>query len=75
MLEHAIRILAESAVVRPPGRLHIGHAPRLRAEHAEQRLRVRGAGADLEVERLLQQTPVRRPEGGQFEDEVLKRHA
>ena len=31
--------------------------------------------ADFEVERLLQQTPVRRPEGGEFEDEVLKRHA
>jgi hypothetical protein len=34
-----------------------------------------GAGADLEIERLLQQAAVRGPEGREFEDEILKRHA
>jgi hypothetical protein len=33
------------------------------------------AGADFEIERLLQQAAVRGPEGGEFEDEILKRHA
>src|SRR6185295_19017141 len=75
MLEHAVRILPEPTVVGPPRRLHVRHAPRLRTEHAQQRLRMRGAGADLEVERLLQHAPVRGPEGGEFEDEILKSHA
>ena len=43
-------------------------------EHAEERLGVHRAGADLDVERLLQHTPARRPELRELEDEVLKRH-
>ena len=74
VLEQPVRVLAEPAVVGPPRRLHVGDAPRLRAEHAEQRLGMRGAGADFEVERLLQQAAVRRPERRQLEDEILKRH-
>jgi hypothetical protein len=58
VLEEAIRILPEAAVVRSPRRLHVGDAPGLRSEHAEERLRMRCAGADFEVERLLQQAPV-----------------
>jgi hypothetical protein len=58
VLEQAIRILAKAAVVGPPRRLDVGHAPRTRAEHAEQRFRVGRARADLEVERLLNQTAV-----------------
>jgi hypothetical protein len=36
---------------------------------------MRRPGAHLEVERLLQQAAVRCPEGGEFEDEILKRHS
>ncbi len=75
VLEQAVGVLAEAAVVGTPRRLHVGHAPRLGPEHAEERLGVRGAGADLEVERLLQQAPVRGPERRQLENEVLKGHA
>src|SRR5437868_15285841 len=35
---------------------------------------MRGAGADLEIERLLQQAAMRGPEGGQLENEILKSH-
>ena len=69
------RVLAEPAVVGPTRRLHIGHAPRLGTEHAEEGFRMRRPGADLEVERLLQQAPVRGPVRGQLEDEVLEGHA
>ena len=75
VLEQPVRVLAEPAVVGPPRRLHVGDAPRLRPEHAEERLRVRGAGAHFEIERLLQQAAVRGPERRQLEDEVLKGHA
>ena len=75
VLEQAVRVLAEAAVVGPARRLHVGDAPRLGPEHAEQRLGMRGAGADLEVERLLQQAAVRGPERRQLEDEVLEGHA
>ena len=75
MLEQPVRVLSEAAVVGPARRLDVGHAPRLRPEHAEQRLGMRGAGADFEIERLLQQAAVRRPERRQLENEVLKRHA
>ena len=74
VLEQAIRILAEAAVVGTPRRLHVGHAPRPRAEHAKQRFRMRGAGADFEIERLLDQAAARRPERRQFENEVLEGH-
>ena len=74
MLEQPVRILAEAAVVGPPRRLHVGDVPGLRAEHAEQRLGMRGAGADLEVERLLDQAAARGPERGQLENEVLEGH-
>ena len=72
VLEQAIGVLAEPAVIGPPRRLHVRDVPVRGAEHAEQRLRIRGAGADFEVERLLQEAPVRRPELRQPENEVLK---
>ena len=74
VLEEAIRILAEAAVVGPPRRLHVGDLPVFGSEDAEERLGMRRAGADLEVERLLDQAAARRPEGGQLEDEVLEGH-
>src|SRR3954454_17590748 len=75
MLEQAVRVLTEAAVVGPTRRLHVGDAPRFGAEHAEERLGVGGAGTDLQIERLLEQTPVRGPEGRELENQILKRHA
>src|SRR5262249_17048759 len=74
MLEQAIGILAEAAVGRTPRRLHVGDAPMRRAKHAEKRLRVHRAGADFDVERLLQGTPARSPELRQLQNEILKSH-
>jgi hypothetical protein len=56
VLEQPVRVLAEAAVGRPPGRLHVGDAPVGRAEHAQERLRVHRAGAHLDVEGLLEET-------------------
>src|SRR6185436_17248504 len=72
VLEQAVRVLAEASVVGPARRLHVRHAPRLGTEDAEERFGVRGAGADFEVERLLQQAALRGPERRQLEYEVLK---
>src|SRR5882672_4017687 len=74
MLEHAIRILSEPAIVGAPGRLHVGDAPRFRTEHPQKRLGMRRPGADLQIERLLDDAPLRRPECGQLENEVLEGH-
>ena len=74
VLEDAIRVLAEAPVIGPARRLDVGDVPRLRPEHAQQRLGMRRAGANLEVERLLNDASLRRPEGGQFEDEILEGH-
>ena len=62
VLEQPIRVLAEPPVVGPPRRLDVGDAPVLRAEHAEQRLGMRRAGADFEVERLLEDAALGGPE-------------
>ena len=74
VLEQAIRVLPEAAIVGPARRLDVGDAPGPRAEHAQQRFRMRRAGADFEVERLLNEAAARRPERREFEDEVLKGH-
>ena len=74
VLEEAVRVLAEPPVVGPPRRLDVGDVPVARPEHAQRRLRVGGAGADLEIERLLDQAALRGPELREREDEILKRH-
>ena len=74
VLEQTVRVLAEAAVSRTPRRLDVRDVPVRRSEHAQKRLRVHRAGADLDVERLLQRTPPRRPELGQLEDQALERH-
>ena len=74
MFEDAIRILSKPPVVRAARRLHVGHVPRLGPEHAQQRLGMRSAGTHLEVERLLNDASLRRPEGAQFQDEILEGH-
>ena len=75
MLEQAVRVLPESAVVRTPGGLDVGHAPRFRPEDAEEGFWMRRPRPDLEIEWLLQQAPVRGPEGREFENEILKRQS
>src|SRR5918996_3026659 len=75
VLEEPVRILSESPVVGPPRRLHVADAPRLRTKHTEQRFGMGGPGPDFQVERLLQQAPVRGPERREFENEVLEGHA
>ena len=74
VFEDPIRILSEAAVIGAPRRLHVRHVPRLRPEDAQQRFRMRRAGANLEVERLLNDASLRRPEGAHFEDEILEGH-
>src|SRR5438067_13403630 len=45
-----------------------------RTKHAKKRLRVHRAGADLDVERLLQRAAARYPEFRQLQDQILKGH-
>ena len=73
VLEQPIRILAEPSVVGTPRGLDVGDAPVLRAEHAEQRLGMGRAGADFEIERLLEDAALGGPELRQLEDEILER--
>ena len=49
----AIRIVAETAVVGPDAGFDVHHVPRFRAENAQNRGGVHGAGADLHVIGLL----------------------
>jgi hypothetical protein len=65
-LEDAVRILAEAPVCRPARRLHVRDVPRFRPERPQQRFRMRRARTDLEVERLLNDASLRRPESGKF---------
>src|SRR5579864_1321317 len=74
VLEEAIGIFTEAAIRRPPGRLDIGHVPRLAPKHSQEGLRVHRAGADLEIEGLLDEAALRGPVVRQFEDEFLKGH-
>src|SRR5687768_3428219 len=74
VFEDPIRILPEAAIIRATRRLHVRHVPRLRAQNAQQRLRMRGAGANLEIQRLLDDASLRGPEGAHFEDEILEGH-
>ena len=57
------------------GRLYVAHPPGLGPQDTEQRFRVGRAGTDFEVERLLQEAAVRRPECRQLENEILEGHA
>src|SRR5581483_9585328 len=74
VLEQPVRIFAEAAVGGPPRRLHVRDVPVRRPEHPQERLRVHRAGADLDVERLLQRAAARGPEFRQLQNQVLKRH-
>jgi len=53
---HPVGILAVATVRRPSGRLDIGSAPRLGPEHAKKGGGMKGAGSDLEVIGLMNDT-------------------
>ena len=72
VLEQSVRVLAEAAVSGTARRLHVRDVPMRGSEHAQKRLRMHGAGADLDVERLLQRAPARGPEIRQLQNEILK---
>ena len=61
VLEQAVRVLAKTPVVGASRRLHVGDVPMRRTEHAQQRLGMRGAGADFEVQGLLNQAAIGSP--------------
>ena len=71
----AVRVLAVAAVGRTPRELDERRVPRLGAEHAQERGRVERAGADLDVDGLLDDTAALGPEPAEREDEVLQVHA
>jgi len=71
VLEQAVRVLAETPVGRPPRRLHVGDAPVLGPEHPQERLRMHGPGAHLDVEGLLKEAAAGRPEFRELEDQLL----
>src|SRR5579872_7234197 len=67
-----VRILAIAAVLGPARGLYIGGAPRLRAQRAQSRGRVKRAGADLHVVRLQNDAALPRPIALQGQDQALK---
>ena len=69
---HPVGVFAVATVIRADARLDVGDAPRLRTKHAQQRRRVVGARADLNVVGLPQHAVLRRPELVQFHDDLLE---
>ena len=74
VLVEAVRVLAVAPVGGAPRGLHVADLPRPRAEHAEERLRVHGAGAHLGVPGLVDEAAPLRPEALEGEDDLLERH-
>jgi hypothetical protein len=68
-----IRVLAVTAVLRPARGLHVGRAPRLRPQRAQERGGVRRSGADFHVIGLQQGAPLPVPVLRQREDDLLER--
>ena len=73
VLVEAVGILAVAAVGGTAAGLHVGDAVGLRTEHAQERFRTHGAGADLHVVGLLNDAAAVGPVLLQLEDDVLKR--
>src|SRR5581483_11521997 len=72
MLE-PVRVLAVTAVLGPPRRLHIGRAPGLRPERAERGRRVKRPCPHLHVVRLEDHATLVGPEALELQDQVLER--
>ena len=74
MAAEAERVLAVTGVGRASRRLDVGHPIGLRTEHPQKGLRVHGAGADLEVVRLLDDAAAVGPVLRQRENQRLEIH-
>ena len=72
MLVEAVGILAVAAVGGTAAGLHVGDAVGLRAEHAQERLRAHGPGADFHVVRLRDDAAAVGPVFLQLEDGLLE---
>ena len=68
----AERVLAVAAVGRAARGLHVGGAPGLRADRAQEGRGVEGAGADLHVVGLQDHAALLRPVALQREDQILE---
>ncbi|ALD91358.1 hypothetical protein CR3_2148 [Cupriavidus gilardii CR3] len=67
-----VRVLAIAAVLRAARRLHIGGAPRLGADRAQEGMHVRGTGANLQIDGLQQRASLPVPVGLQGQDHLLE---
>ena len=72
VLIETVGIFAIAAVRGTAAGLHIGDTVRLRTEHAQERLRAHGAGADFDVVRLLNNAAAVGPVALQLENDLLK---
>ena len=72
VLVEPIRVLAVTAVSRAARRLRVGDAYGLWAEHAQKGVGAHGAGADFDIEGLLQHAATLGPETLQSEEDFLK---
>ena len=70
---HPVGVFAVAAVLGPARGLHIGRVPALRAERAQRRRRMEGAGAHFHVVGLQDHAALLRPEPLQGKDEALER--
>ena len=73
MLIKSIRIFAVAAIFRPPRRLHVRGAPRLRTQRAQKSRGVRRAGAHFHVVRLQERTALPVPIALELENDLLER--
>jgi hypothetical protein len=67
----AVGVLAVATVAGAAAELRERRVPRLGSEHAQERRRVERAGADLDVDGLLDHAAVIGPEPLELEDQVL----
>ena len=67
-----VRVLAIAAICRSAAGLHIGRAPGLWTDRAQERGRMKGAGTDFQIERLDNDAAQISPVLLQGEDQALK---
>ena len=72
VLVKPVGILAIAAIGGPARRLHVGYLVGLWPKHTQKSFRRHGAGADIDVVGLLQDTSSLGPEGLEAEDEFLE---
>jgi hypothetical protein len=74
MLVEPVRVLAVAPVARPPGRLHVGDPPGIRAEDAEERLGMHRPRPHLGIPGLVDETPALGPVALEGGDHLLEGH-